>query len=150
MRSLFAAAVMSAVVTTACSTSPAPPTERPVREATACPDLAVTVYFAPGETTMPASADPVFATIDQTIRRCRSLYSPLKRVEISGNANRAVDGAAADAHAAARASAIKTRLVDLGVRDNRIAVLPHDDIEDDPNQPLRRHADVRITFGVER
>jgi outer membrane protein OmpA-like peptidoglycan-associated protein len=131
------------------STPPPPPTERPVVEATACPDLAVTIYFDPTATTVPASADPVMATVSETIARCKARFSPVKRVEIAGHANRGADGATADSSAAARAQSVRTKIVDLGVRPGRVKIVAHDAIDDDPDQPLRRHADVKITFSVQ-
>lgn len=148
MRTIAAIAVAAALA--ACASSPPPPTERPVREATACPDLMVTIYFDPTSANLPASADPVIATVSDTIQRCKARFSPLKRVEIAGHAYRDGDGATANQQALARAAAVKRKFIDLGIRSGRIEIVTHDALDDDPGQPLRRHADVKITFGVER
>lgn len=146
----FAAITVFAALAACSSVGPAPPTERPVVEATACPELGVTIYFEPTATTFPASADPVIATVSQTIERCRARFSPVKEVLIAGHANRGGDGAAADASANARAQAVRQKFIDLGIRANRVKIVPHDEIDDDPGQPLRRHADVKIIFGVKK
>lgn len=146
--SAFAIALLALA---ACQTAPPPPpTERPVTEATACPDLSVTLYFEPAATTLGPSADPVMATVSETIQRCKTRFSPVKRIEIAAHANRGADGLTADQSAAARAASVKTKLADLGVPARRIKIVPHDALDDDPGQPLRRHADVKITFSVER
>lgn len=144
----FAAITMFAALAACSSVGPAPPTERPVVEATACPELGVTIYFEPAATTVPASADPVIATVSQTIERCKARFSNVKEVLVAGQANRG--GAAADASANARAQAVRQKFIDLGIRPDRVKIVPHDEIDDDPGQPLRRHADVKIIFGVKK
>jgi len=146
MKSFVALAALAALA--ACSSvGPPPPTERPVVEATACPDLNVTIYFDPRETAVPSSADPVIATVSETIRRCDARFSPVKRVEIAGDSRAPTDATAAAA-ATARAQAVRAKFIDLGIRANRVKIVAHDAIDDDPGQPLRRHADVKIVFGV--
>ena len=96
MKSFVALAALAALA--ACSSvGPPPPTERPVVEATACPDLNVTIYFDPRETAVPSSADPVIATVSETIRRCDARFSPVKRVEIAGDSRAPTDATAAAA-----------------------------------------------------
>lgn len=145
----FAAAL---VALAACSTTvgPPPPTERPVVEATACPDLAVTLYFEPASTIVPPSADLVLGTVRDGIDACSKRFSHVRRVEIAAFANRGADGATAVASANARAQAVKAKVVELGVPARRVKIVDHDAIDDDADQPLRRHAHVVVKFNVER
>lgn len=148
MRPIIAAVALAAL--SACATKPPPPpTERPVREATACPELEVTLYFDPAATTLGASAQPVLTTVQETIARCQARFSPVSRVEITAHANRGMDGAAARSSADARAASIKAKFVELGVPARRIRTLPNRDTADDAEELLRRHANVKITFRVQ-
>lgn len=148
----FAIAAGALLALAACSTSvgPPPPTERPVVEATACPDLTATLYFEPASTALPASADPVIATIREGIDVCNKRFSHERRVEIAAFANRGADGAAAIAAANARAQSVKAKIVELGVPARRVRIVDHEVVDDDPDQPLRRHAHVVVKFNVER
>ncbi|MDZ4776594.1 MAG: hypothetical protein SGJ23_07395 [Alphaproteobacteria bacterium] len=145
----FAAAL---VALAACSTvGPAPPTERPVVEATACPDLDVKIYFDPTVTTVPASADPVFATINETIATCKARFSHVRRVDVAAFGANTADGATGAANAAARAQAVKAKVISaLGVSARKVKIVEHDAVDDDADQPLRRHAHVIVKFNVER
>lgn len=149
----FAGAVSAAVLAlSACTTSvgPPPPTERPVVEATACPDLTVDIYFEPASTATPESAAPVLATVRDTIASCDRRFSHVRRVEIAAFANRGADGATAEAMARARAQSLKAEIVKIGVPARRVKIVDHSDVDDDPDQPLRRHAHIVVKFNVER
>lgn len=149
MKQLASAAALVALA--ACSTvGPPPPTERPVVEATACPDLSVVLYFEPASAAVPPSADPVLATVREGIDMCNKRFSHVRRVEIAAFANRGGDGATAVARAHARAQSVKAKIVELGVPARRVKIVDHDAVDDDPDQPLRRHAHGVVKFNVER
>lgn len=149
MKHIAFAGALLALAACSSTVGPPPPTEQRPVEATACPDLNVMLYFEPASAAVPASADPVLATIREGIDVCNKRFSHVRRVEIAAFAAGA-DGDTAAARANARAQSVKAKMVEIGVPARRVKIVDHDAVDDDADQPLRRHAHVTVKFNVER
>lgn len=111
---------------------------------TACADAEFTIYFTPDSEALPETAAPILQQTHAAVEACRAQGGRLVRAGIHAYPDRGETGAAADRAALARAETVVAALVEAGLPGDRVVAFNHNTTADDPNQVMRRRADIRL------